>query len=134
MLILVLYIWFLEIIQEILSDKFVEICGENSCVCKGYPNPNVREALLKKPVTLEDCAKACQSRKLCFGFEYWRAIGDHKEYANCFQCPVDPNKMSTISAVSLSKRTGSGAHWATVYAKKSNLPNSKSKKIPLYFT
>merc|ERR550539_1234888 len=114
-----------KIIPEIHTDKFVQICGNNSCVCKGFPNPNVREALLKNPVNLEDCAKACQKRKLCFGFEYWRAIGDHKEYANCFQCPVDPNKMSTISAVSLSERTHGGAHWANVYAKKSNLLDSQ---------
>ena len=122
----------LSISVSAYTDNFVEICGNNTCVCKGYPNPNVREALLKKPVTLEDCAKACQKRKLCFGFEYWRPFGDHAHYANCFQCPVDPTKSSTISAVSLSTRTHGGAHWATVYAKKR--PASKSKKIKLYFT
>ena len=105
-----------------------------SCACKGYPNPNVREALLKNPVSVEECANACEKRERCFGFEYWLPIGDHKDYANCFQCPVDPSKKSTISAVNLSK-VGSEKHiWATVFAKKMERENSKGKNSKLDFT
>ena len=121
-----LYILFLG--QEIKSytDSFVKTCGDNSCVCKGYPNPNVREALLKNPVSLENCAKACQRRKLCFGFEYWKPNGDHRDYANCFICPVDPRKKSRISAVDVSKLGKEGIEWATVYVKKTTDSNGKN--------
>ena len=100
---------------------FKEICGNDECVCKGYPDPNVRESLLKGPVTLQACANACERSKLCFGFEYWRSM---KKYENCFKCPNDPSKRSTIAAINLSqmrdhgKRTASS--WGTVYIKEMN--------------
>ena len=106
---------------------FKETCGKDSCVCKGYPNPNVREALLRKSVSLQRCAEACQSRKLCFGFEYWKPIGDHKNYANCFRCPVDPKKRSTISAIEVSKLGKEGTTWATIYVKKTRNRSTNGK-------
>ena len=108
---------------------FKDICGKDSCVCKGYPNPNVREALLRKSVNLQRCAEACQRRKLCFGFEYWKPTGDHSNYANCFICPVDPKTKSTISAVEVSKLDKKGTRWATIYVKKTENGNTNGKKL-----
>ena len=100
---------------------FKEICGKNSCVCKGYPKANVRESLLKGPVTLQDCANACKQKYLCFGIEYW---GQRKEGENCFLCPVDPSKRSTVNSVDVSKIHHNGKttenQWATVYIKERN--------------
>jgi hypothetical protein len=106
---------------------FVKTCGKNSCVCKGYPNPNVRNALVGKSVNLQVCAKACHKRKTCFGFEYWKQNGDHKNYANCFKCPVNPRKKATISAVGVAQLGKKGTEWATVYTKKTTDTNSNGK-------
>jgi len=104
---------------EIENTLLMKTCGEDSCVCKGYPDPNTREALLNRRVPLQRCAEACKESKLCFGIEYWdRHVDDKDDYPNCFLCPVDPSKRYTVQAVDVSKlnRRGKGK-WANVYVK-----------------
>ena len=101
--------------------NFAVNCEEGNCVCKGFPNPNVKEALLRGRVTLEQCRQACTRRNLCFGFEFWsNQPAIHS--ANCFECPTFPGKTYTISVV---RNTNGHNNWATVYAKATKPPGAK---------
>ena len=99
------------------QKDFNMVCKKNNCICKGYPNPNYRSALLRGTVTLEQCSAACRRRNFCFGFEFWDKAdpdGD-SDPANCFECPTFPNKRYTIKVIASSSHTH--RNLATVYQK-----------------
>ena len=96
---------------------FEEICGRDGCVCKGYPDPNTREALLRSGANLQQCVSACNRRRNCLGVEYWQKSekNDWGRSPNCFICPADPRKRKTVSAVSV------GVLAANVYIKQNRV-------------
>ena len=100
---------------------FEKACGNDQCVCKGYPDPNTREALLRNRATLQQCVFECNKRKNCLGIEYWPKSDINKDGSNCFICPADPRKRNTVAAVRVSKSTRGGKAgrgiWANVYIK-----------------
>ena len=106
--------YFIDLEPYPTSQKdFNMVCKKNNCICKGYPNPNYREPLLKGKVTLEQCSEACRRRTFCFGFEFW----DDKpaNSANCFECPTFPNKKYTIKVIASSSL--SSRSYSTVFQK-----------------
>ena len=104
--------------------NFAVNCEEGNCVCEGFPNPNVKDSLLRGKVTLEECKKACTRRNICYGFEFW---SNHPEIdsANCFECPTFPGKSYSISVI---KNLDGHNDWATVYTKATKPPNKKKMK------
>ena len=126
----VLYTYFLGI--QIDRTLMIKTCGDNDCVCKGYPDPNTREALVRRPVTLQECAAQCILHWFCFGIEYWgiqMTDGNPMnpdDYPNCFQCPVNPGKRRTVHAIDVSRMSKRGkGQWADVYVKeRKDRPNT----------
>ena len=104
--------------------NFVVNCEKGNCVCEGFPNPNVKDSLLRGKVTLEQCRQACERRNLCFGFEFWSNHLDI-DSANCFECPTFPGKTYAISVV---RNIGDHNDWATVYTKNATSQNKKNRK------
>ena len=117
---------------QIDNTLLLKTCGNNNCVCKGYPDANTREALLNRRVPLQRCAEACKESKLCFGVEYWeKPVDDDDDYPNCFQCAVNPGKRYTVVAVDVSKLTGR-SNWANVYVKERKDRNPKDSGNNLF--
>ena len=112
------YLILLHLIEIVQAEGFTKGCAEGTCVCEGYPNGNVKEALLKGSVSLAACAEACGLRKLCFGFEYW---SDRKESENCFECGINPSLKSTVNIRVIGNMFNTVIDmWATVHVKNLN--------------
>ena len=106
--------------------NFAVNCEEGHCVCKGFPDPNVKEALLRGKVSLEKCRQACTRRNLCFGFEFWTSQPG-SDSANCFECPTFPGKTYSISVVT---NVEGHNNWATVYTKATKPPEEIDPNKP----
>ena len=108
---------------------FKESCAKGTCLCKGYPHYNIKEALLKGKVTLGKCAMACHKRKFCFGFEYWNQDFT-KDGPNCFECGTDPGMTQTVQVITGGKNAN--ANQATVYVKRGMKPVGNVCKLMIY--